>query len=749
MSLLTVAAMGCSSSRGGSNGGGGTQSVGSPGSGGSTGNGGSIGKGGATGNGGATGSGGATGNGGATGSGGATGKGGATGSGGTVATGGTSATGGASATGGSGATGGPGGQGGGVVFPPGGISFPWPIFDGSVPDTAPASGSGKTWYADPINGKDTNDGKTLATAKQTLGAVLTGAGVKAGDTILLAGGVYREYPNWYGGPTGTASAPITIGSYGHGTGAPILDGGIKPATWTKYTGGGATKVWQTSTKGISAITSSQPVEGVYVNSGTSESALREVIHGQVSQYGSESLPPNVTQTGIKDNSNNFYFDASGQTLYADFGGTLGSGDPNTADISILYNTHDNSSTQLLIALGSGHGYFHFVGLTVRAASWSAIYTETNGNTFDHCDVKFNGGSAFSMYGPSGATAPSTGNSITHTRIWMNVLVNWPRFNNGYTSGGWPATIQFGGQSNGLIQGNVVYQNGGEGVDLLATYWANALSMNNQVLNNVIFDNFSVNLYLDNTTGASLQQNFVFQHPLDESQTFTNLFETSPGYGGDYAKRMVPPALSLGDEPGSSFDGAAHEANITVINNIFAGGLFGFTDYDDGTSGTHHGLKNCTIENNTFILGSPSASFGSYVWSHTSSTDASTNSLFENNLFQVPASSDQFILIGKTAGVTVDYNLYSGPGQWNSQTTLAKWQSSSGWDAHSKAATAMLVDPTEFTKTAAQEPVYDWSKAAPASGSPAKGGGTSLQVTTDFTGAARASGANDVGALNAP
>ena len=263
--------------------------------------------------------------------------------------------------------GGGGGRDAGSGGPPtafGGISFPFGLFDGSVPDVPLAAAPGTTWYCDPVHGDDSFDGASFAKAKKTLGGAL--AVVKAGDTILLGGGIYREYPDWSSAPSGAAGAPITIGSYGRGTGAPILDGGVKPSSWTRYTAQGQTTVWQSSTGGTK-ISSTEPVLGIYVNTGTAEYALREVIHGQVSAYPGESLPPNQTQANIKDKSNNFYFDAGGNTVYADFGGTVGTGDPNSADIPLLYDSENS---------GGGHENLIFL-LFAAAVIADAVRSEAD------------------------------------------------------------------------------------------------------------------------------------------------------------------------------------------------------------------------------------------------------------------------------------------------------------------------------------------------------------------------------------
>jgi hypothetical protein len=637
------------------------------------------------------------------------------------------------------------------MFPPGGITFPWPVFDGTVPDVPPST-MGKTWYADAKNGNDAHDGSSLANAKKTFQAALNLA--SAGDTVLLAGGLYREHPS-FDNVSGAMGKPLTIGSYGHGTGAPILDGGEQPAMWTKTSG----SVWQSSTAGLKNVTSGQPVLSIYVNTGMGEYALREVPHGQIQAYGSDPLPPNQTQANIKDNSNQWYFDAAGKTVYADFGGTLGSGDPNTADISLLYNTA-GPGHQPLIVLGQGHDYFTFIGLTIRAGSWHGVYSESKGHTFDHCDVKFNGGGGI-FFDAGGNDLTITDNTVTMTRIWMNVLDNWPRFNNMNTTGGWPGALSWYSQSNALSQGNVVYQNGGEGLILWGTNSSGGtthVSMNNRVWHNIVFDNWSVNVYCDNTQNGRIEQNFVFDHPRDVTQTFDNLFTLSQGYNTDYGKRITPVNISLADEPGSANDSQAHLSNMTVLNNIFAGGKFGFVDYDDGTSGVVHGLKNCTIENNTWILGNMAIpGQTSYGWRHLfpdGNADASTASLLENNVFVTTASDDHFAEMGRAGagpGITLDYNVYSGPGGFldaGNTESFTQWKAArSSWDGHSVAADAMIVDVTEFSQTGAQKFVYDWSKAKLQAGSAAIGAGTQVSVTTDFTNTMRPSGAMDVGALS--
>ena len=649
------------------------------------------------------------------------------------------------------------------------MTFPWPIWDGTLPDVPPST-TGNTWYADAQHGNDGNDGRSFATAKRTLTAAIPL--VNAGDTLLVAGGIYREYAP-FGDLHGSASAPVTVGSYGHGTGAPILDGGFKPASWTHYTAQGQQNVWQASLAGVSQISASQPVLGIYVNNGQAESALREVYHGSTNgnpQLYTCPLPPTQDQTNITDGSNNWYYDATANTLYADFGGTLGSGDPNEADLSVLFNSHANSTPQTLFSLDSSQTYLNFVGLTLRASSWNGVYSEASYITFDHCDAKFNGGAGIEFEYP-GNSGSVTNNSVTFSRIWMNVLDNWPRFNNGNSSGGWPSALSWGNQSNALAQGNVVYHNGGEGLIVGGTFSEDGhtphVSVNNVVRNNVIFDNWSVNLYFVSTQNGLADQNYVFQHPLNANDTFPNLLTINSEYGEDWGRRMEPINLSLGDETyGSTFDGQAWLMNITVINNIFVGGKRGLYDYDDGTccNGTLpncnvHGLRNDVIANNTFVLGSQELMGGwqGYGWQNASVMgDTSVNSLFENNLIVTASSDDDMISLGASGAnpqVTTDFNLFSGPGVFGAtqgNVNFMTWQTDARpWDQHSTTGDAMLANTSAFTQTVDQVFVYDWHNAIPASGSPAHNAGTDLSshFTDDFTNATRPSGSFTIGAYS--
>ena len=165
-----------------------------------------------------------------------------------------------------------------------------------------------------------------------------------------------------------------------------------------------------------------------------------------------------------------------------------------------------------------------------------------------------------------------------------------------------------------------------------------------------------------------------------------------------------------------------------------------------------GSRVFVIANNTFVIAAPTlAGQTSYGSQHTFANDASADSVFENNLMVTATADDRYASIDQHSGITVDYNLYSGLGVFavgGVTKTFSEWGAATSFDAHSINADAMLVGAAEFNQTKAQKAVYDGSKAKPLTGSPATGAGTNLSATfsTDFTGATRASGAYEIGAV---
>ena len=142
--------------------------------------------------------------------------------------------------------------------------------------------------------------------------------------------------------------------------------------------------------------------------------------------------------------------------------------------------------------------------------------DLNGTTFERCDFKFNGGAAI-LFSFSG-TELGNGNTVRLSRIWMNILTNWPRFNNDNTSGGWPAAIAWSSQSNGLSEGNVSYLNGGEGMTVGNSDLNGKVSTNNVVRHTALVFNI---LGTDNIHPSGVVNGITIRNNLLEDVSSAN------------------------------------------------------------------------------------------------------------------------------------------------------------------------------------------------------------------------------------
>jgi len=112
--------------------------------------------------------------------------------------------------------------------------------------TATPTPIGTAYYVDSVNGADSNDGKSPASAWRSL-AKVEGflSNLKHGDSVLFARGEV-----WSGGLTfpsamnGTASAPIRFANYGSGA-LPVIDGGGLSIAcfYARATGVGSSPLW--------------------------------------------------------------------------------------------------------------------------------------------------------------------------------------------------------------------------------------------------------------------------------------------------------------------------------------------------------------------------------------------------------------------------------------------------------------------------------------------------------------------------
>ncbi|HET9651417.1 MAG TPA: hypothetical protein VFP36_04475, partial [Usitatibacter sp.] len=599
-------------------------------------------------------------------------------------------------------------------------AWPWPTWTAGQVIAVPPSSTGSTWYVDGTNGNDTNAGQSPTAAFRTIAKAVSR--IAAGDTVLIRKGLYREGIHLGSAPSGTATRPITFGSYGDGE--VILDGSARVTGWTLVSG----TVWQ-------AQASFKPI-GVVVN----EVPLRQVPEGQ-----GGSTAPKVGVSAVSSGSGKWY--VSGTNLItADFGAVIGSGDPNQADIIV---PNGNGAQEHVYWYGVD--YLTFKGLTIRGSGSNGLWGYGSHVTVDSCDIKFNGKAAVSFMVDSAATVNSD-NAVLYSHAYHNVLLNWPRGNNGYmeAGGGWPGTIVWDTNLRPVARGNIVHENGGEGIISYGTASGHA-SGSALFEQNVAYDNWSVNIYFDNQPNDVARQNYLFDHPADNNDYL---------YVGAYpydSPGKFSVCLMLADEQGSS-DATNNYANLRgsqVYDNIMAGCRIGIRDYSEGTTATkYHGLKDTIIANNTIIMGYyavPNAStYGIYLQDNKSpsGTQRNGNTVIQNNVVY-GFNQDSVVfseLAGAQGGLAIDYNDYysaaSKPfGQgYNSVTyyNFAGWQlATPGSDANSRFADPLFNDVTQFRTFGTA--VWDYNLANVAAGSPAVATGApqTYAPAVNFPGVARA------------
>lgn len=583
------------------------------------------------------------------------------------------------------------------------LSYPWPVWTRVVPQVPPST-TGATYYVDGANGSDAQKGNTPEKALKTIGKAVQM--LAAGDTVLIRKGLYRESIILANTASGSPNKPITIGSIGDGE--VIIDGSQK-VTWTKVSG----TIWRTQI----AFT---PI-GVVVN----ESPLKQVRQGQ-----GGSKAPQDGLAGVTSGSGKWHFDNG--VLTADMGQAIGNEDPNVADIIVPNNIPDQQ-----------HVYFYrkshlvFRGLTIRGSGSNGIWGYGSHVTIDSCNIKFNGKAAVSFLPDTSPGAQNTDNAVLLTHAYHNNLANWPRGNNGFAEagGGWPGTLVWSGNLRPIARGNIVHMNGGEGIISYGTI--KGRETGSAVFEqNVVYDNWSVNMYFDNQPNNIARNNFLFNRP-PRPENFL--------YVGSYPYNTLKKysvCLMLADEENSSdaVNGFANLNNTLVYNNLIVGCRIGIRDYAEGNANAikNHGLKNTRIANNTIVMPKHrfenAPAYGIYLQDNKSPSgiQRNTNSFIQNNII-FGYNNDSLVsasTIASLDGITLSHNLYySVNATW--QGSIKNWLRAgymglrqpgiASLDKSGRFDDPMFVGADHFA-TSAIGPA-DYIKAELKSGSPASGNGT--------------------------
>lgn len=325
----------------------------------------------------------------------------------------------------------------------------------------------------------------------------------------------------------------------------------------------------------SAISQLKPGETLFLNGGTY--ALASTI--TISVSGTASAP--ITISAVQ-----------GQTPVLDF---------------------QNKTSQGINIRGD---YLVIDGLTVKRTTTTNIYLDKSSSNTTLRNLTVTEARKF------GLLSHGQNMILEYSHFYGNVTENT---NNTGCGGGWGSAIRVTRDSKfSTIRYNQVYQNWGEGISSLMT-------SNVDVNHNIARDNYSVNIYLDNVTDATISNNHTYS-----SDT-------------KYYRCGEPPnCISLAQEKYDDWT-ETPPSRIKIINNLTYGCRRGAGySYSEVSGGP--GMDNITIANNTLLK---SKTNGIYILNQSTSTknNVPANNIIVNNIVEKGA------FIGTNPGLTTDYNLW--------------------------------------------------------------------------------------------
>ncbi len=212
--------------------------------------------------------------------------------------------------------------------------------------------------------------------------------------------------------------------------------------------------------------------------------------------------------------------------------------------------------------------------------------------------------------------------LGNNAIYRNSLDNAARS----ASGGWAGAVQMYDANRFIVEGNTVYENWGEGISFTVTQGSVAR-------HNVVYDNYSVELYMDHAVGCSFESNLVFE--TGNAQFFRNLNGAWPANG-----------IQIANEPG--YPMSQPGTGNRLVNNIVIGGrnsLFYWRADGDDT-----GMRDTLVAHNTFY-GAREALLKIDQNSHQASR-------FANNIFIRAGGA---VLAGDASGLSFEHNAWSAGG----------------------------------------------------------------------------------------
>jgi parallel beta-helix repeat protein len=206
-------------------------------------------------------------------------------------------------------------------------------------------------------------------------------------------------------------------------------------------------------------------------------------------------------------------------------------------------------------------YIIFQNFEVKQSRGRGIQVTGSQNTVRDCWVNNSRAEGIKSYGGH--------NLIDGNRVWL--AANFAPYPRSASSLDWPGGISLQLANNTTIRGNEVFHVWGEGI----------LVMNGKdikIEDNVVYDNFAVNIYFSTVQRVLVQRNLVYN---TNSEPF--LRHGNPATGITFSSEAL--------------DTGVWSSEQVVINNIIAGHRQNLAWWGKGKSGA---LINAYIANNTFI-----------------------------------------------------------------------------------------------------------------------------------------------------
>ena len=468
-------------------------------------------------------------------------------------------------------------------------------------------GSGPVYYVDGASGRDSNSGTSEATAFKTISRAVDLGG--PGVTVRIKAGHYREQVNVT--KSGTPTQRFVIGAFGNGE--VVIDGSPEVA-WAPL----SATVWQAPVPSIGVV--------AVVADGK---PLRMELSAAAVTPGSWARQDATMYVSLPDG-----------------------GAPAAHDTLVIgdYDVREETTVYLNPA-----SYTTLYGLTMRGASKNVLNVWGTNVRVEKCRILFAGKNGISIFDYS--TIASSDTEIVKDEIAWNMMKNWPRGRAPWAvaGGGWGMGAVSNGTARTLYQGNVVHDNGGEG---LGAYGGEGGTI---YRDNVVGDNWSVDIYVDNQPNVTVENNYLYSHEPDATaDSYNAQVPAAPEQGYRILKRLRPECVMTADEAGSSSDGQSHLTDVMIRNNVMVGCRDGYIHSPDAPGS---GMKNVTLIGNTIVA--PRTVVASDL-----PTDgplhgiglregANRGTVIRDNIVYGFGAPGTALLTSIPAGVTLDHNLWFG------------------------------------------------------------------------------------------